>query len=541
MRARQFFCLLNLIAWGLSLSPGQAHAGLADDASARCKAIQTTDFSRIPDAPTQVMAAASVEPTGGAAGYCQISGYVAPNVGFLLRLPTDHWNGKFIELGCGGACGSTDHIFECDNPLRRGYACIVSDGGHHSTGGDVKWAYNQPQAVTEYIVRASHVTALVGKAITERYYDRAPLQSYFMGCSAGGIQAMWEAQKFPWDFNGIVAGGPALNLNGVLLNVLWANRVLTDANGKALLGKDDLNLLHKAVVAKCDLNDGIKDGLIGDPRACRFDPEELRCAAGKSSGCLTAEQIAGVKKVYGGPATSGGQQILLPSALRGSEETWLDWFEGSSDGPDSIVDYMADWIRYAILQPNPGPGWKARDFDFDRDYKRLGMASSAWAPTNPDLREFKNAGAKLLMYTGWNDAVEGALRTVDYYETAERIMGGRANTQNSFRLFVVPGMNHCSLGDGPFAIDYLSYLETWVEKGQAPEKLIGSHVKTEDLMAKAMKGDQEAWHTLERRLEFPLDSANVEFSRPIYPYPTQAKYLGHGDAKNAASFGPVQQ
>src|SRR5579863_6661445 len=178
-----------------------------EDASARCTALAMLDFSRVPDALTQVTGAELVDAKGDMPAYCEIHGYVVPNVGFLFRLPSYHWNGKFIELGCVGACGSTNHISRCDNPLMRGYACIVSDGGHRgsASGLDVKWAYNRPQAVVDYIVRASHLTALAGKAIAERYYGNMPRRSYFVGCSAGGIQAMWEAQKFPWDFNGIVA------------------------------------------------------------------------------------------------------------------------------------------------------------------------------------------------------------------------------------------------------------------------------------------------------------------------------------------------
>jgi hypothetical protein len=159
------------------------------------------------------------------------------------------------------------------------------------------------------------------------------------------------------------------------------------------------------------------------------------------------------------------------------------------------------------------------------------------APINPDLRRFKARGGKLLSYTGWNDAIEGVLRTVDYYETAERTMGGPAATQDFFRLFVIPGMEHCSGGDGAFAVDYLSYLEAWVESGEAPAKLVGSHVKLEDLKFDNPKDLQER----ARRLEFPLDPRTIAFSRPVYPYPLGTKYSGRGDSKDAANFGPTER
>lgn len=193
MRIGQFSVFLSVIICGFLSSPNDAHA--ASDAAARCGVIRSEDFSGVLDALTQVTDAKFVE-EAGAPAYCQVGGYVAPSVGFLLRLPAEHWNGKFIEIGCGGWCGTTAHIVQCDDPLRRGYACIVSDGGHR--GGDVKWAFNNPQAKLELAYHAPHVTALAGKAIVERYYELAPQKSYFTGCSGGGSQAMWEAQRFPW-------------------------------------------------------------------------------------------------------------------------------------------------------------------------------------------------------------------------------------------------------------------------------------------------------------------------------------------------------
>jgi hypothetical protein len=539
MTARQIIGFLSILAWGLSPIPGQTHASSADDSSAQCKSLQSADFSRTPDALTQVIEAKLVSASDNAVEYCEVRGYVAPNMGFLLRLPSINWNGKFMELGCAGTCGTTDYHservpFNCDDPLRRGYACIVSDGGNKSSGHDMKWAYNDPKAVTDYWFRANHVTALAGKTVAERYYSRTPTRSYFMGCSAGGVQAMFEAERFPWDFDGIVAGGPAVNLTGIWMNFLWANRALTGKNGEALLGQADLEVLHQAVLAKCDLNDGVKDGVIGDPRKCHFDPSALRCTADRTTQCLTDQQIEAVDKIYGGPRTSKGEQIVMPTAQRGSEQTWLAWFGGSASHPTPFYDRVGDEFRYYVFQPNPGPTWELQAFDFDRDYKRLGMAEVSEPANSPDLRRFKARGGKLLSFTGWNDAVEGVLRTVDYYETAERILGGRASTQDFFRLFVIPGMEHCSGGDGPFAVDYLSYLEAWVEKGKAPEKLVGSHVKLEDLKLDNPNDlDERA-----RRREFPLDPGTVVFSRPIYPYPIGTKYLGRGNPQDAASFGP---
>jgi feruloyl esterase len=408
--------------------------------------------------------------------------------------------------------------------------------GHQSTDGDAIWAYNNPQAEIDHGYRAGHVAALAGKAIVERYYGQNPRKSYFIGCSTGGRQAMMEAQRFPWDFDGIVAGAPSLSLTGVHMNLLWANRALIGETGEPVLKRADIDLLHKAVVAKCDLNDGIKDGLIGDPRACAFDPAVLRCTTARTSDCLSAKQIEAVKRIYSGPVTSKGEPIYVGGAFVGSEQTWLDWFKGGpASRPGGIYNFVREEFRYSAFDPNAGPGWKPEDFDFDRDYKRLGVAEGLSSAVNPDLRRFKAAGGKLLAYMGWTD-ITGMSAVADYYETAEKTSGGRAATQSFFRLFAIPGMDHCTGGEGAFAVDYLGYLETWVEKGQPPEKLISAHVEIHDLRPDNPDYSQE----LMRRSEFPLDPATIEFSRPVYPYPTIAKYLGRGDPGNAASFGPVE-
>jgi hypothetical protein len=523
-------CLV-VAANGTGAAPLVESKGVAAE---QCTALREFDLSSTPDAPAQIIAADNQHSSDDTPAYCEVTGYVSPSIRFRLRLPNDRWNGKFVELGCGGTCGTTEHISGCADPLGRGYACIVSDGGNSSSGGDMKWAYNNPQAVVDYVVRASHVTALVGKAIARRYYGSDPRKSYFMGCSAGGLQAMTAAQRFPWDFDGIVAGDPSASVSQDWMNWLWTVRTLIDEHGEQILSQRDLANVHSAVVAKCDLNDGVKDGLIGDPRACSFDPEELSCATrqGKAA-CLSAAQIGAVRKMYAGPTTSNGVPIGRPFAFKGSELTWAD-----PANPSSLDDsYLPEWFRYYLFQPNPGPSWKLKDFDFDRDHKRFGVAELT-EPLNPDLRRFRNAGGKLILYSGWNDTAASVGTTVDYYESAEKVLGGPTSTQTFFRLFVVPGMNHCSGGEGPFAIDYLSYLEQWVENGSAPDKVIGSHIKFGDLLDKASRGDADAERQLERLQRFPLDPAHVQFSRPIFPYPSQAKYVGHGDPNDASNFAP---
>jgi hypothetical protein len=522
--SRVFLAFLNILTIGLILLSGNVRAEQLNNAPARCKALESEDLSQLIDAPTQIIETKLIDADAHGSGYCQVSGYVAPSVGFVIRLPSDTWNGKLIELGCGGHCGSTDHVRLCDSLLRRGYACIVTDDGHKSTGSQALWSYNNWQGQIDYFVRATHVTAVAGKAIVEHYYREAPKRAYFMGCSAGGREAMMEAQRFPWDFNGIISGAPSLSQTQIRMNLLWGIRAMHDSSGALILKKADLELLHRSAVAKCDLNDGVKDGLIGDPRKCGFDPAELACTTARNTECLSAQQVESAKKIYRGPVTSAGGSIQPPGAMKGSELNWLDYFGGS------MSDFVRETFRYFAFDPSPGMAWKLEDFDFERDYKRFGVADGLYAAVSPDLRRFNDAGGKLLSYIGWNDAGGMPLPVIDYYEGVEKLMGP-GPTKNFYRLYLVPGMNHCTGGEGAFHVDYLTYLEAWVERAKAPEKLTSFHVSIDNA--------KDTRELIERRLEFPLDPSTIEFSRPIYPYPTLTRYRGHGDPKDEASFEPV--
>ena len=542
MTARLRFIVLIAINISPILARAQANPSAAPIASEQrrsCDALASVDFSGIPDAPTQITAATAVDAKDGAPAYCQIQGYIAPQVGFELRLPARHWNGKFMEVGCGGWCGSVNAT-ACDVPLESGYACIASDMGHKGTGEDLLWANNNLQAQVDFGYRATHVAALSGKAIAERYYSKAPARSYFVGCSTGGYQGVMEAQRFPWDFDGIIAGAPDIDEAAANLRATWIVRNFLDQNGNPLLTHDVLRLVHEAALARCDIDDGVKDGIIGNPPACKFDPTELVCKAGKTKDCLTPTQADVVKKLYAGPMTSKGESISTGGFLSGSELAWEQFWPASG---------VEQFFKYGTWGYSAGPQFRYTDFDFDRDYKRFGLAP--WYDnSNPDLRKFKNAGGKLIVYHGGTDTIDLPGAVTDYYEAVERTMGGRASTQSFFRLFFIPGMNHCRGGAGAYAIDYLSYLEAWVERGKAPDVLMSAHVSDTYLATAPLPQlpQEPADMTPEMRAAFaahflrlPLDpSIPVAFTRPVYPYPTMAKYLGHGDPNNAASFGPVE-
>jgi len=531
MRQTIFVYTVTLLLTATALSkeavnptPGATTIVSATEAS--CSAFATADLSGILDAPTQLMSATSVKAGEDLPAYCQVKGYITPNVGILMALPMA-WNGKFMQEGCGGHCGVLDEDFtySCRGPLRKGYACIISDAGHKGTGGDGLWAYHNLQAKVDWGYRAMHVTALAGKAIAERFYNQKPSRSYFAGCSTGGRQGLMEAQRFPSDFDGIIAGGAPVDLATLYMSYVWGIRATHDASGQPLLADRELKLVTDAAVAKCDKDDGVKDGIISDPLRCRFDPAELACSTSHPSECLTAAQVDAVRKVYEGPVTSTGRKLSLGGPAPGSESgTWQLTYVGRNGQPSGTASIISSGFKYLFFWPEPGPAWEFKDFDFDRDYQRMGMMGALSDANNPDLRQFKAAGGKLLIHVGTNDLGMLLRSDIDYYETVERTMGGRQATQDFARLFVLPGVEHCGGGVGAGAVDYLSYLEAWVEKGQAPDQMLAAHLK-----------DGHSSY----QPQFPLDPNAIAFTRPVYPYPIRAKYRGRGDPNDAANFGPA--
>jgi Tannase and feruloyl esterase len=518
----------------LSSQPLWAAAAIVPSTSeAQCRALQAADLSQLQDAPTQVTEIQLTEAQDGVPGYCRVRGYVAPQIGFEIRLPTSQWNGKFIEVGCGGTCGVVN-ASDCSVPLRKGYACIASDMGHEGSGA--LWAYNNLQAHLDFGFRAAHVTALAGKAITERYYSQAPRKSYFVGCSTGGRQGMIEAQRFPWDFDGIAAGAPPLNL--AAMTQMWLSLAVLDKDGRSVLSPTAVQLLHKAVLAQCASRDGMKNGVLGNPLACKFDPGVLSCKSDQRGECLTQVQVDAVRKLYAGPRSTGGNNVYATAGgeVPGSELDWVNVYFSSDGRPGFLYEGISELFRYMVYAPGAGPQWNPKDLDFDRDYARLGTFQSFESAANPDLRQFQRAGGKLLFYQGWNDPLEVPREAIDYYETAEKVGGGRTETQKFLRLFVVPGMGHCGGGEGASEIDYLSYLEAWVEKGQAPDKMIGAHVDTDQFMKTHDSNSESFAAEFEK---FRTDPHNISFTRPVYPYPTRAVYKGFGDPSEAANFIPA--
>lgn len=500
-----------------------------------CQRLEGNNLSALPDAPTQLLSSVELKATGELPAHCQITGYVMPNIGFRMGLP-DTWSGRFIEMGCGGHCGVADAEYfsgSCAAPMRKGYACLISDLGHKGKWLDGLWAYGDLQAKVDWGYRGTHVLALAGKVIAERYYARKPRKSYFMGCSTGGRQGLQEAQRFPWDFDGIVAGAPPIRLPELYIMFAWGYRATHTSDGHLVLATREFKLLHDAAVDMCDKDDGLVDGIISSPQTCRFRPTVLLCKTGQTKRCLNAQQVRAAEMIYTGPATAAGQPLLSGGPLPGSE------FDASLDDPSSgnwsqayvgregqIGAYSViaqEGLRYMFFDEDPGAAWKITDFDFDRDYKRLGIMGAIYDSSNPDLRRFRDAGGKLLIYGGTDDNSVLPRMVTDYYDQVVAVVGGREKTQQFVRLFELPGVGHCQGGPGADVVDYLGAIEAWVEGKSPPDRLIAYHLRRSE------KG-------VLTPVSLPPNTADVSFSRPVFPYPAHARYSGSGDPNNERSF-----
>ena len=416
------------------------------DLAVRCAVLEGGALSSLPGAATYIVKAKAQPANAERQAYCSVEGYVNPSDRFGMYLPIDHWNGRYLVRGCGGSCGSAAVELACGRHVRDGYACLITDMGHYSTLVDNNWVDNNLMGQVDFGYRATHVTTVAGKALVRAFYGKGPLKSYFFACSTGGRQGLVEAQRFPEDFDGIVAIAPASlhPFGGVKpAEVSDIDVFNTRPDGRPILPNRKALLAHAAVVRQCDMNDGIRDGLIGDPRRCGFKPSQLLCKTADTRSCLTAAQVGVVDKLYG-----------LRGAEKGSELNWI-----------------GNYLRDATL-----PGEVSKPvFDLAVGRGDPVVIETMIAPNNPDLRAFRDNNSRLILVHGWADHSVMPPPTIDYYETMATTMGGPVATRKFARLYMIPGMDHCSGGEGASAIDYMAAITAWVEEGAAPEYLHGMH------------------------------------------------------------------
>lgn len=485
----------------------------------------------LPEAPTSIMQAQIVAAHEDVPEVCQVNGIVAPNIQFELRMPTGKWNGRFMHYGCGGACGII-YRPQLEEPLARGYAIVSSDMGHAGAPNNWAFAYGNIQALIDFSFRATHVVTVAAKEVVKAAYGAPAKFSYMYGCSTGGIQGQIEAQRYPHDFDGIVSGAPAY-FNGPNYSE-FSVRANLDANGNGIFDPDKLPMLRKAVLAQCDAKDGLEDGVLQDPRQCRFDPATVQCKGKETKSCLTAAEVAVARKIYAGPSTSGGAPINYGWAgmAPGSEYEWYPSFIGDKGKPHPralATEYDYGNGVYPLTAAAVG---KPYDYDGDQasapgNLNNPGMVLR-WLryAGNPDLRRFRDAGGKMIIWHGWDDAETAPGASADYAELVSRTMGGEAQAQQFLRLFMLPGTAHCRRGPGGDSVDWITAIENWTERGQAPDQVIAYHLAKE-----------QNYLGLPRP-RYPLPAGSFDRTRPVYPYPAIARYKGRGDPSLAENWGP---
>ena len=482
-----------------------------------CEKLATTHFPMITVvSATSVPAGAFVLPTGGAdaasvqvPAFCRVVAAVDVEVRFELWLPLE-WNHKLLAVGNGGLAGTISYSAMV-KPLQAGYATSSTDTGHVATtvnNGD--WALGHYERIVNFGERGTHLMAQADKVIATAFYGSRATHSYFNGCSQGGHEALIEVQRFPDDYDGVIAGDPANYWTHHYVGGHLFSALATD--GDAYIPAAKVPILADAVNESCDALDGVKDGVLTDPRRCHFDPGKLLCAGADTSACLTAPQVSAVKKLWAGMKTADGRQIW-PGLVPGGEAGpggWANWITGPAPGRSGHLNLGLPFFRYFLFDD---PAWDYHSFrlvasdGFDSDIDLLDSKLGAlFNAINPDLSAFKALGGKLIQYHGWSDPDITPLNSINYYETVLKTMG--SNVPGFYRLYMVPGMQHCNGGPGATTFDMVPALDQWITKGVAPESVIASKVA----------------------------AGVVTRTRPLCPYPQEAKYKGSGSTDDAANF-----
>lgn len=440
--------------------------------------------------------------------FCRVAAITKPSrdseIKFEVWMPApSNWNGKFMGVGNSGFSGEIEYLL-MDAALSRGYATASTNTGHDGGVGDASFALGHPEKVIDFGYRAVHEMTLKAKLTVAAYYGTAPKFSYWHGCSTGGRQGLMEAQRFPADYDGIAAGAPANFLTHLQAQAVMTKQAI-QKDSAALVPPSKLAVLHNAVLEACDARDGVKDGVLEDPRRCDFDPKRLECKGEDRPSCLTPAQVQLVLKFYGPVVNPRTKEQIFPGYALGSELRWgvPDWIGRML--PESIMG-RGQYLRYALFQD---ANWDYMSFDFDSGMARADrLDGGVTNAINPDLRGFFGRGGKLLQYHGWSDAGISPFNSIDYYNSVLKFIGGANKVESSYRLVMVPGMDHCALGEGSNTFDAISVIERWVEQGKAPERVIASR----------------------------FTDGKVDRTRPLCPYPQVAKYKGTGSSDDAANF-----
>ena len=514
--------IATLIGAACSNAPAPTEAELAEPGGASCESLSSLMLpeTRITQA-VLVTAGAFMPPVGegdraptaetvartygGLPAFCRVAATLTPSddsdIQIEVWLPASDWNGKYQAVGNGAFRGSIPYGRRAGrsmaDALAQGYATSSTDTGH--AGNTASFGLGHPEKVVDFGWRSIHEMTVTAKAIVAAYYNEGPRYSYWNGCSAGGRQAMKLAQRFPEDFDGIVAGAPAQDWTGRAAGALRVATALED-NEAARLPEEDRVLVHTAALEACDAADGIEDGVIDNPEACDFDPTVIQCSGAKDASCLTAAQIDTVRMLYSSPVNPKTGRAIT-GLVPGSELNWTDLGWTRSARSTGLEQY-----RYLVYAD---PEWTIDRFDFDTDIVNAEETDhDTLNALDPNLKPFFNRGGKLIAYHGWSDAQISPLNATQYHQRVVEGVGNADEVHDSYRLFMAPGMGHCSGGEGPSVFDKMAPIEAWVEQGEAPDMIIASRPRDE----------------------------TVDRTRPLCPYPQVAVYTGSGSTDDAANF-----
>jgi Tannase and feruloyl esterase len=457
--------------------------------------------------------------------FCRVVAVAKPTADSDIKveiwLPVAGWNGKLQGIGNGGFAGLIDYV-QLGVAMSKGYAGTATDAGHTGTPVDATWALGHPEKVVDFGHRGIHEMTRVAKEAVHAFYGRTPQRSYFAGCSDGGREALMEAQRYPADYDGILAGAPANYWTALLSTAAWDTQALT-LDAASFIPPAKIPAISAAVLAACDELDGVRDGILNDPRQCHFDPATLQCKAGEDTDkCLTAPQATALRKIYAGPHDPYGHEIF-PGYLPGAEDGkggWGLWITGPAPLKSMMAFFAIGYFSNMVYEKSD---WNYETFNLEAGMKSAEeKTASALNAINPDLSAFEARGGKLILYHGWEDPAIPAINTVNYYQSVIATMGPRADL--FLRLYMVPGMQHCDNGPGPDSFGQVGKLtfddpqhsvnaglEQWVEKDTAPSTIIASKYSAED-------------------------EHHVTMTRPLCAYPQAAKYKGGGDINDATNF-----
>ena len=513
---RPFLVTITLIGFALFYAPLFAQP-----------VCHTESLPQLPD----VTITSVTQDTKGAP-HCKVAGVIGPEIRFELLLP-EKWNGKFVMGGGGGFVGSVVNVALSYGVLQSGYATVGTDTGHQGHPLEASWALNNMERIVNFGHHAVHRTAVTAKALIKAYYQEDIARNYFVGCSRGGGQALMEAQRYPDDFDGIVAGAPAydwtMGLAAGTIQIMQAMYPDPDNLQQAVIGPKEQQLIESAYLEKCDALDGIEDGILNDPRDFQFDLTTLLCKGEKTDSCLSKAQLAAVKTVYDGPKDIQGNKLFYGFPFGGETSTggWPRWLTGGlkfqSDvnefqGGVDVGDYPAPVVpavHYGFgnsIMKNMiyhDPDWSYAGYTFDTFREDAKLAAGTLNATNPDLSAFRKRGGKLLMFTGWSDAAITAYGTIGYYEDA---LVHDETAANDVRLFMMPGVEHCFGGPGPSWANFLTEIDRWVETGKAPHQITAYFVD---------------------------EKMQPDGSRLLCAHPQAAKYDGKGNPRDVSSFSCV--